>query len=660
MEARDSWIAGLQVRLFAIAIAILIVILATGAEILGPTHGPLVPLYILAAMLGLGLSRRSYHAFVAVISICLIIPIFVQVPAEGGMPVSEVIRLLTGLICLGLLAATADRLKSETHDKEQMPISIAGLDADQWVRSLVAPEAVSDLLGAGVPSKERSLLDREGDPDDACAPITSSLTRIRTDETPGDGAESGHDEELSFDCEDSLNQTLQIVNKLRASGSFDDEQLKLVELELSNSIGIRPPVDFGAPFEKGVQVGRFVVDEPLGRGGEGHVYRGHDLNGESAAIKILHNMRVSDRFRREMHLVRQLAHPNIVTAYEVGEFRGLPFITMELLRGPDLHVLVRDSGPMTWQVSSRYMLQAARALAHAHDRDLIHRDIKPGNLILNGDGVIKLVDLGLASMGGNEAGIDSVFQFETKEGHLAGTLPYMAPEQARSLSDATVQSDVYGLGATWFYLLTGRERLRGKTFSRQFQNLLLRRRFNALPDRVLPEPLKQVYRRMVAYDVRDRYTDCGHLASDLANALVAAGESVAAVEGINVLVVEDSRTDMVLTIEMLRRSNSTLSIHEARTLSDGIGVCQTMDIDLVLLDLSLPDSSGVETVTRFRKAMHNVPLVVLTGMTQDEVGSQCMTAGANTFISKSGLTPHRMERTIFVTLSRCGPPKKDG
>jgi CheY-like chemotaxis protein len=163
---------------------------------------------------------------------------------------------------------------------------------------------------------------------------------------------------------------------------------------------------------------------------------------------------------------------------------------------------------------------------------------------------------------------------------------------------------------------------------------------------------------MVAYDIRDRYADCGQLATDLEDALLTAGESVAAVEGINVLVVEDSRTDMVLTIEMLRRSNSTLSIHEARTLSDGLRICERIAIDLVLLDLSLPDSSGVETVTRFRSVIHDVPLVVLTGMTQDEVGSQCLMAGATTFISKSGLTPHRMERMIFVTLSRCGLPRR--
>ena len=657
MEARDSWIAETWSRLFAIPIAILIGFFATAAEVLGLASGPLVPLYLLAAMLGLGLSGRQYRPFVAIISICLIIPIWFQVPAEGRIPISEVVQRLSGLICLGLLAIVADRTRSKPRGDASTLISIGGLDPDQWVRALVVPEAVSDLNGVGSSSKERQQGKLQPETMNAHEPITSNLTRIRKAKTPGDPWDNC-DEELSFDFDDSQNHHLQIVRNLRASGSFDDEQLQLIEQELSSAMRIKPNIDVGAPIEHGVQVGRFIVDEPLGRGGEGNVYRGHDVNGETAAIKILHNMRVSDRFRREMHLVRQMAHPNIVTAYEVGEFRGLPFITMELLHGPDLHVLVRDSGPLTWQVSSRHILQAARALAHAHDRDLVHRDIKPGNLILNGDGVIKLVDLGLASMGGGEGEIDSVFQFETQEGHLAGTLPYMAPEQARSLSHATVQSDVYGLGATWFYLLTGRERLRGKTFSRQFENLLLRRRFNALPARALPEPLRQVYRRMVAYHVRDRYADCGELAVDLESALTAAGESVAAVEDINVLVVEDSRTDMVLTIEMLRRLNPALSIHEARTLKDGLGICRSLDIDLVLLDLSLPDSSGIETVTRFRSVMRSVPLVVLTGMSQEEVGSQCLTAGANTFISKSGLTPHRMERTIFVTLSRCGLPKK--
>jgi sigma-B regulation protein RsbU (phosphoserine phosphatase) len=159
---------------------------------------------------------------------------------------------------------------------------------------------------------------------------------------------------------------------------------------------------------------------------------------------------------------------------------------------------------------------------------------------------------------------------------------------------------------------------------------------------------------MVAYDVNDRYANCAELADDLERALVGCGESSVGVAGINVLVVEDSQTDMLLAIKMLKRLNSTLSIHQARTLACGLEICGHLPINLALLDLSLPDSSGVATVSRFRETMPQLPLVVLTGMSQDEVGSACLQAGADTFISKSSLTPHRMERMIFVTLSRCG------
>ncbi len=443
------------------------------------------------------------------------------------------------------------------------------------------------------------------------------------------------------------------LDRLRTGGKFSDDQIKLVETEMHLLEGHSIAINYASSLQNGIRIGRFVIDGPLGRGGEGNVYRAHDDNGEPAAIKILHNMRVSDRFRREMHMVRQLAHPNIVTAYEVGEFRGLPFITMELLKGPDLHALVRESGPMNWLQSAQYILQAARALAHAHRRDLIHRDMKPGNLILHGEGMVKLVDLGLAAMCGNDTAMDSVFQFETKEGHLAGTLPYMAPEQARSLANATVRSDIYALGATWFYLLTGRERLRGKTFAKQFENLIVHGRFNALPDDCMPSDLRQIYKRMVAYNVENRYESCAEVASKIEAALETAGESFT-VEELHVLVVEDSRTDMVLTIELLRRSNPTLSIHQARSLKEGIDVCRRMAIELVILDLSLPDSSGVDTVKSFREAVGDVPLVVLSSMAQDQVASKCLAAGADTFLSKNALTAHRIERTIFVTLSRCG------
>jgi serine/threonine protein kinase len=459
---------------------------------------------------------------------------------------------------------------------------------------------------------------------------------------------------MSFDDPDQDHRLQPILEQLEEDGQFDVGQMRLIKNALQSLDLHSVNFEFASLLACGQRIGSFVIDETLGRGGEGHVYRGHDLSGRPAAIKILHNMRVSDRFRREMHLARQLAHPHIVTAYEVGEFRGLPFITMELLKGPDLHVLVRDSGPLDWKTSTQFILQAARALAHAHRRDLIHRDVKPGNLILHGERTIKLVDLGLAAMSTSYGGMDSVFRFETQDGHMAGTLPFMAPEQARSLANATEQSDIYGLGATWFYLLTGRERLRGKSFSEQVANLIHFGKFSKLKNGQLPDSLESVYERMVAYKPADRYESCDELADELKAALVEAGETVAVVDGINVLVVEDSRTDMMRTIEMLRRTNSSLSIETARTLEDGLQICREMPIDLVLLDLTLPDSMGVGTVTRFREEFEHIPLVVLSGMSQEEAGADCLEAGADNYISKAGLSTHRMERAIFVTFSRCG------
>jgi serine/threonine protein kinase len=579
------------------------------AESLISQLSPLVAPQICAAALGLQLPRRKFLVLIALLAVAIVLPLVAH--ADDGRQWSH--RGI-GLACLIAIAATRSRFSllnqlRQFRDTTQSRIS----------KSVTA------------------------------SPLTQVHdTAHRNQDTP--------DEEFRID-DGHGDYIAPIIDRLRSGGMFDKRQMELIETEMRVLENQSIALNHASLLQQGVRIGRFIIDQPLGRGGEGSVYRAHDESAKPAAIKILHNMRVGDRFRREMHMVRQLAHPNIVTAYEVGEFRGLPFITMELLKGPDLNLLIHDSGPLDWQVSTKYVLQAVRALSHAHRRDLIHRDIKPGNFILHGD-VVKLVDLGLAAMCGNDATLDSVFQFETQEGHLAGTLPYMAPEQARSLANATVQSDIYGIGATWFYLLTGKARLRGKTFAQQFENLLVRRRFNALPDDCLPPALVEIYQRMVAYRVEKRCDSCETLTTDIEQALETAGQSVG-VEGIQVLVVEDSRTDMMFTIEMLRRTNPSLEIHKAKTLSEGLDIWRRMSIDLVLLDLTLPDSAGVATVCRFRDAAKDVPLVVLTGMSQDEAGAACLEAGADTFVSKNGLTAHRMERTIFVALSRWGLPREE-
>src|SRR5262249_40713796 len=146
-----------------------------------------------------------------------------------------------------------------------------------------------------------------------------------------------------------------------------------------------------------------------------------------------------------------LTHPNLVTAYDAGEDRGRDFLVMEYVEGRNLSELVRQNGPLTVELALRCTLQAARGLEHAHDAGIVHRDVKPANLMLAGDGV-KVLDLGLARVGVSiEGNGDGDL---TAKGVIMGTAAYMAPEQAADTQRADARADVYSLGCTLFYLLT--------------------------------------------------------------------------------------------------------------------------------------------------------------------------------------------------------------
>ncbi|QDV43705.1 Serine/threonine-protein kinase PrkC [Stieleria neptunia] len=453
----------------------------------------------------------------------------------------------------------------------------------------------------------------------------------------------------SCNISDKLQLSLQ---RLEATGAFDSGQIRLIEEEYAALWNSEDSFHHISLLQPGDQIEHFVIDQLLGCGGEAHVFRAHESGtGKVFAIKVLHNARTSERFHREMKMVQQVAHPNIVTAYEVGTIHGMPYIAMELMQGPDLNALIADSGPIDWRQSSAFVLQIVRALAHAHCRELVHRDIKPGNIILNGGGQVKLVDLGLASMriGSYEEETRSINL--TGKAQIAGTLPYMAPEQAKSLSKADLRSDIYSLGATWFYLLTGKIRVRGKTFSRQYRNLVAKRRFRDMPADSLPPNLHQVFSKMVAYDRRQRYQSCLALEQDLERALEDLGQNVTSHQ-LSVLIVEDSQSDMLLAVELLKMANDSLMIHQATSLSEGIKIQAEHHVDLVFLDLTLPDSAGVATVEQFRAQHGEVPIVVLTGLSDEQVAEACVSAGATDFISKDDLTAHKLERVIFVTFSR--------
>ena len=208
------------------------------------------------------------------------------------------------------------------------------------------------------------------------------------------------------------------------------------------------PVDQRGPL----RVGRYLIVSRLGRGGMGMVYRGLDETLErEVAVKTLTAEGTLDdenraRFEIEAKAAAKLSHPNIVTVFELGEDRGIPYIAMEILPGSDLETLVRSGEAMPLAERLDILIQTCRGLAFAHEHKVVHRDIKPSNIRLLDDGVVKIMDFGIAKLGGTNV---------TKSGMMVGTMNYMSPEQIRGLP-LDGRSDVFSVGVMLFQLLTGR------------------------------------------------------------------------------------------------------------------------------------------------------------------------------------------------------------
>lgn len=200
--------------------------------------------------------------------------------------------------------------------------------------------------------------------------------------------------------------------------------------------------------------GKYEIQAELGRGGFGRVFRAFDPTvGRLVAIKILVSEAGADlftRFRNEAIAAGNLRHENIVTIYEFGEEKGVPFLAMEYLEGEDLQQAIASGKPLTLLDKVSIMRQTAAGLECAHRNGVVHRDVKPANIRLMPDGVVKLMDFGIARLIRDAGGARL-----TRQGHVLGTLLYMAPEQVMG-SDTDALSDIFAFGVTFYELLTGR------------------------------------------------------------------------------------------------------------------------------------------------------------------------------------------------------------
>lgn len=206
---------------------------------------------------------------------------------------------------------------------------------------------------------------------------------------------------------------------------------------------------------RGFTIGKFKVVERLGSGGQGNVFLcEHLLTHQRMAVKVLRRVNADDptsvkRFYREAQTAAALNHPNLVRAYDVGEDGTQHFLVMDYVDGCSLYDIIQRNGPLSVIRAIQYIRQAAQGLQYAHECGFVHRDIKPGNLLLDRNGTIKILDMGLARIFEEETDV------LTRGQDVLGSADYLAPEQALDSHNVDIRADIYGLGSTFYYLLAG-------------------------------------------------------------------------------------------------------------------------------------------------------------------------------------------------------------
>jgi serine/threonine protein kinase len=267
----------------------------------------------------------------------------------------------------------------------------------------------------------------------------------------------------------------------------------------------------------GLIVGRYIVLDRIGSGSMGRVYRAHHVMMDRVvALKIIapeiaQNERVVARFQREMKLVGRLDHPNVVRAFDADQINRILYIVMEYVNGMSLGERLKKKGPIPPAEMVDFAAQAALGLAHAHEQGIVHRDIKPTNILLSDDRRIKILDLGLGVL----MQADSAATFATADGIAVGTVDYMSPEQACG-REVDGRSDLYGLGCSMYHLMSGKlpfpgsspiERL-GKRIGGRHTPIT-----EYLPD--VPASFVRVLDKMLAHKPHERYATAAEAAEAL-------------------------------------------------------------------------------------------------------------------------------------------------
>ena len=283
---------------------------------------------------------------------------------------------------------------------------------------------------------------------------------------------------------------------------------------------------------KGFRLGKYKLMGHLGTGGMSTVYLAeHSVMERLVAVKVLpkryiENPNYLDRFKREARAVAALDHPNIVRAYDIDQDGKTHYIVMEYVEGRDLQRIVMQDGRLDPLDAADYIAQAALGLQHAHEAGLIHRDVKPANCLVDKRRTLKLLDLGLAKFSEDQHPSISAVH----EDSVVGTADYLAPEQARNSQTVDVRADIYGLGCTLYFCLTGNPPFPEGTITQRLlkhQNEAPPSIFEKRPD--APPALVSICERMMAKSAEDRMQTATDVGQALRDWLATRGRKLSAV-----------------------------------------------------------------------------------------------------------------------------------
>jgi len=404
----------------------------------------------------------------------------------------------------------------------------------------------------------------------------------------------------------------------------------------------------------GLVLGSYRILDRIGAGGMAVVFRAEHIDlRHIVAIKVLpsspgQDVRLEHRFFAEMRTIAQLRHPNIVSATDAGRLvnpdpvgTSYRYLVMEYVPGRDLEDYVVENGPLPVGRACNLMYQIASALAETNKLQLVHRDIKPSNIMVTTEDHAKLLDFGLSRHFQNRI---------TIPGTLLGTIDFMAPEQARDASTVDIRADLYGLGGTLFYCLTG-----NLPFAQANSPVeSLARRLNSPPPSLLanmpncPPELDEVFARLMAVNPDDRFQTPQEVMEALQQFIRVDGPafsmppaqrsvtrlSAASARNPRVLVVDDEDGVRSFAQHMLGMLNL-----ECDLVDNGEAALKAVGekaYDLVLLDLCMPGLSGREVLHRLRAnhANSHLKIVILSGQASPDEMTQLLQNGADDFLSK--------------------------